>query len=304
MIVGFIRASKFALQNFFRNMWLSLVTVFIMTLTLLSITLVVGLNIVGSEVVGAVQEKVDTVLYFHQYADESQLLEAQEYLRSLPEVLDVTYISKEAAEQDFRERRADDEEIIAALDELDKNIFQSRLVIVAKEINSYPDIIKQFEDSDYAGLVETADYSDNQRIIDTISSISDRVYQVGIGISTIFIAISIVVIFNTFRIAIYNHREEVGIMKLVGATNWFVRAPFILESVFLAILSALITVGIFYAIAVLSNPALSSFFVGYDFSLLGYVQENILLFIAFEILGAAILSILSSMFAIGRYLRS
>lgn len=303
MIVGSIRATKFALNNFFRNLWLSVITVFLMILTLLSITLVFGLNIVGHQIINAIQDKVDIDLYFYDSVTEQEILDTQNFLSSMDEVSDVRYVSKEDADKLFRESHADDVEMIAALDELDEIVFPASLIVQTEKVDDYAKVISRFEASEYFHLIDEADYGDNQQIIATISQITERAYQVGIGVSTIFILISIVVIFNTIRITIYSHREEVGIMKLVGATNWFIRAPFFIESILLALIASGLTLGLFYVLLTISDPAIRTFFSGYDFSILQYFQTHWLKMVVGEVLIAIVLSVMSSMVAITRYLK-
>jgi len=274
-----------------------------MVLTTVSITLVVALNIIGQNVIRAVQDKVNVDLYFYDTVPETTILQAREYLQSLPEVADVLYVSQDEALKDFREAHVNDPEILATLDELDKNILPSSLTVHAKNIDNYPKITNTFEASEYAQYVDHQDFSDNQVLIGKITQITKRSYEFGIAVSLIFIVISVIVIFNTIRITIYSHREEVGIMKLVGATNWFVRAPFILESVILGCIAAVITTAIFYGILAVSNPSLSTFFSGYNFSALSYFSANVLIVVFVEVVGAILLSTISSMIAITRYLQ-
>lgn len=303
MIVGSLRATRFALQNFWRNLWLSVVTVFLLVLTLLSISLVVGLNVLGNQVITAVQQKVDIDFYVYDSVSDEDILAIQQYMQSLPEVAQVVYVSKDDALQNFRETNKEKPEILASLDELETNILPASFSVRAREIGDYRSIIAQVQGSEYKKFIDHEDFSDNQEVITAIASVVSRGERIGIGVSIVFVIISVIVIFNTIRITIYSHREEVAIMKLVGATNWFIRAPFILESIFLGLIGSLITLTIFYVAIVFADPTISSFFAGYNFSLLGYFQQYAFLFIFGEILCAVLLSSVSSMIAITRYLK-
>lgn len=303
MFTGILHSTIFALQNFFRNWWLSVISIFLMVLTSLSITLIGGLNIVGQKVIKTVEQKVDINLFFYSTATETQILAAQEYLKSMPEVAEVVYVSPNEALSWLKTKHANDPEFLASLAEIEPNVLPASLVMRARSINAYPKIVKQFQTSPYNELVEKTDYSDNQEVILRISQLVDRASQVGGVVSVIFVVISVIVIFNMIRLAIYSHREEVGIMKLVGATNWFIRSPFILESIFLGFLAALLTMAIFYLMVYLSNSFLQTFFDGYGFSPLVYLNENLLILAAAEVLGAVLLSVFSSMVAINRYLK-
>lgn len=303
MILGAFRTSKFAVKNIWRNLWLSVITVFLLVLTTFSITLVVSLSVVGQQLINAVQNKVDVSFSFHEYVNEDQILETQSFLNKMEGVDQVIYISKEDALEKFTADHADDKAIIATLEEFDENILPASLIVRADNIDAYPKIIESFQASEHQELIKETDYTDSQPIIDRIQAYTSRAYQIGIAVSLIFIIISVIFIFNTIRITIYSHREEIGIMKLVGATNWFIRAPFVLEGILLGAIAAVITLGLFYLILVVSDPALTAFFSGYDFSVLTYFKYNAAQLIMAEILGAILLSVISSMIAITRYLR-
>lgn len=303
MAFGIIRSTKFAVQNASRNVWLSVITIFLLVLTTISITLVAGLNVVGSQLLHVVESKVDIDVYFFDYVKEDQILETKNYFQQMDEVTSVVYVSKEEALQQFIADHQDDPETLEALEEIGKNPLPASLVIRASEIDGYPRIINAFEASEFSEYVDQADYGESQQVIARLSALSKRASEIGITVSAVFIVISIIVIFNTLRIAIYSHREEIGIMKLVGATNWFIRSPFILEGVLLGILAAGVTVLLTYGAVYFSDPAMTTFFSGYDFSLLRFVSNHLLQFILAEIFGAIVLSAGSTMIAISRYLK-
>ena len=303
MIVGLFRTTQYAMQNAWRNLWLSVVTVFLLVLTTFSITLVVGLNVMVQQVIRAVESNVEIDLLFHTYVTEAEVLEAQKYLGEQPGVTQVIYTSQEQALETYRADHAADTAIIATLDELDENILPASLTIRATDIDQYETIVSSFEASSYAELVDVTNFSDSEEIIRNIRGYTDSVYRIGLVISFIFIVISVIVIFNTIRIAIYNHRESIGIMKLVGATNWFIRGPFLFEGVLLGVISAGITLVVFYALLYVSDPEITAFFAGYDFSAWTYFTARAYHVVVAEVLGAVLLSVVSTMVAITRYLR-
>lgn len=303
MAFGIIRSTKFAVQNASRNVWLSVITIFLLVLTTISITLVAGLNLVGSQLLHVVESKVDVDVYFFDYVKEEQILETKNYFQEMEEVTSVVYVSKEEALKQFIDAHADDPETLEALEEIGKNPLPASLVIRTENIDDYPRVINAFEASAFAEYVDQADYGESQEVIARLSALSKRASEIGITVSAIFIVISIIVIFNTLRIAIYSHREEIAIMKLVGATNWFIRSPFILEGILLGIVAAVITIVLMYGAVYFSDPAMTTFFSGYDFSLLRYLNNHMLQFFVVEILGAILLSAGSTVIAISRYLK-
>ncbi len=303
MILIFLRTTKFALQHFWRNLWISTITIFILTLTLFIVSLVASLNLLATQAIRAVEEKVDVDLYFRDSTDETDILKAKLWLESVPEVKGVRYISKTDALQSFTATHVDDPDIQAALAELDSNPLPASLSVQATELNQYQSVITQFEASEFNTLVEDKNFSDHQTVIDRLSNLTKRLYQGGIALSLIFILISVVMMYNTIRVAIYSHREELGIMKLVGATNAFIRMPFVIEGVFYALLASIIAMAVLSGLTFTVAPYINAFFSGYDFSVNLFFTSNFWIIALGQFVISLILAIGSSMLSIGRYLK-
>ncbi len=303
-LVSLYRAFKFALLNFGRNIWLSLVTVFILLLTLFSITFSSTLNLVAKEAITLIKDRVDVSIYFADTALEEDVREVASALTSLPEVKDVTYITREEALEFFKEKNEDNPVIQETLDVLGTNPLGPTLVVKAKRIEDFPAIIAVLDRPEYAKLIQDRDFEENEQVIDRLSAVTSRLGQVGLLISLVFTIIAALVIFNTIRITIYTYREEISIMKLVGASNWFIRAPFILESVFYALLAGLLNIALILPLIGFSAPFFNSFFSGYGFNLVQFFQQNLWYIFGVQILIGIALSVVSSMIAISRYLRA
>lgn len=297
------RATKFAFQGFWRNIWLSIVTIIILILTLFSLSLVGGINVVANQVTDSIEDKVDVSVYFHPEIEVNDIQNIQYRFESLGSVETVTYISQDEAIKRFREKHADNSDIISSLDELDDNPLGASLIIKAKNVEDYDLILELLSDPDYEELIENQDFEDNQAIITSLTDISSRVQRVGIIVSMVFMVISLLIIFNTIRITIYTHREEIGIMKLVGASNWFVRFPFVIESMLYAIFGVVITMALLYPFVQILSPYISTLFEGYDFNLLSYFNENFFTILLLQFFVAVVLSMISSAIAVGKYLR-
>ncbi len=297
------RAGRFALQGFWRNIWLSLVTTLILVLTLVSVSIVGGINVVGAELVRSLENKVDISVYFYPTVEDQEIKNVQYRIESLGSVQSVTYISKDDALEQFRKRHEDDPDIIKSIDELSENPLGATLVIKAKNIDQYPVVLQVLDDPDYEQLIQNRNFEDNQRIVERLSDISSRVQRAALIVSSIFVIISILIIFNTIRITIYTHREEIGIMKLVGASNWFVRFPFIIESILYALVAVAMTLIVLYPIVQVVSPYVQSLFEGYPFDLAGYFSAHIVNIMLLQLGIALVLSVISSAVAVGKYLR-
>ena len=123
--------------------------------------------------------------------------------------------------------------------------------------------------------------------------------------NAIFAVISLVVIFNTIRMSIYTRKDEIVIMKLVGAGNWFIRAPFFIESIFYALVSVLIVIGVTYPIVNFIQPSLTNYFQDTQvINLAGYFQSNFLYIFGWQFLALATLNVVSTAVAMKKYLKS
>jgi cell division transport system permease protein len=297
------RVFTFALQNFWRNIWLSLITIFMLFLTLFSIAFSSGLNIVAEQTIRAVKERIAVSVYFTNDALEEDVRSVQNALAGMPTVKDVQYVSRDEALKQFRERTGDNPVIQQTIEALGENPLGATLIIKAQSIDDYPGIVGVLEGQEYQQAIEDIDFEESQTVITRLSSFADRARTIGYVVSAIFTFIAILVLFNTIRITIYSYREEIGIMKLVGATNWFVRAPFVLESVLYAVIASLFCILAIVLIVGVSAPYLTTFFAGYDIDLVGYLQSHIGAIIGLQLAVAILLAVLSSLVAVGRYLR-
>jgi len=303
VLVSTYRTIKFALQGFWRNIWLTIVTVIILVLTLFTLSVVGGINVIGNAAIKSIQEKIDVSVYFKPEVKDDDVISVNYRLSSLPQVKEVKYISKEEALANFKEKHKDDPVIIESLEELSDNPLGATLVVKANNITDYQSILSVLDEPDYSTSIQDINYQDNQQVIDQLSSITKKVQKVGIIISIIFIIITIMIVFNTIRITIYTHREEIGIMKLVGATNWFVRAPFLLESLLYGIFAAVICVAIIYPIINIISPHISNFFEGYNLDMLSYFRQHFWQILGLQLGFSVFLSMVSSAVAVGKYLK-
>ncbi|MFH0951658.1 MAG: permease-like cell division protein FtsX [Patescibacteria group bacterium] len=299
------RATKFAFQNFWRNFWLSIVTILILVLTLFMITTITSVKILGDQAVSQVREQVDVAVYFEPNVSEDKILNIQKELQSDSRTKDVIYISPDQALIDFREQSASNEVIKEALEALDENPLGGTIIIKANDLEDYDGLLTIFDREENKDLVQQQDedFQSNQDVVTRLAGVTDNISQIGYVLSGIFIVIAVLVIFNTIRIAIYTHREEISIMKLVGATNAFVRAPFLIESVLYGFLGAVITMAVYYPLLRATAPFLDRFFTGYELDVLGYFNAHVYTIFGL-LLGLSILiSFLSSVIAIRRYLK-
>ena len=236
--------------NFRRNGLVSYAAILVTTITLSVATAILLFQAVLMNGIGQLQNKVDIAVYFSVDAAEENILSLKDTLEKLPEVSTVDYSSADQQVIAFRDRHVDDYLTLQALDELGDNPFGGSLQIRAKDSTQYEAIARVLEgDSqiarDNAPIIERINYSQNKVVIDRLNMLIKNVREVGLGITLVLGLISIVIVFTTVRLTIYMARDEIGIMRLVGASPAYVRAPFIVGGLLYGFFAWLITTIIF-----------------------------------------------------------
>ncbi len=302
-LISFKRIVKFACQHFVRNVWLSIATMTIIVLTLFSLTTLVLVNVVADYATNSIKDTVDVALYFDNETTEEAVGILEEELNKIEEIKEVQHITAEEALEKFKKEHEGDEAIEATLLELEKNPFGATLVIEAHDVEQYPLIMGKIEEMKLGDVAEEIDYEDHQLLIKRINQFTDKLKSFGLIISAIFILVAVLTVFNTVRMGIYIHRREIGIMRLVGANNWFIRLPFILEGLFYALLSCIAFWIIMFVLLHFFGPKINTFFTEINFNIGEYMRANFLNIFGFEFIIIAVVNMISALVAMGRYLR-
>jgi len=303
IILSFSRVIKFTFQNILRNFWLSFITMTVFLLTLVTINSVLFINVVADSVLESVEKKVEVTVYFTPEASEDITKAAQGYLRGFSQVRDVQYISAEDALATFQERHAFDDVILSSLNEIGDNPFGNALVISAMSTNDFDFILEALETPEFSPYIRDKDFDDYQTIIEKINALSLRIRIAGFALAALFGLIAVLIIFNTIRVAIYVHRDEIGIMKLVGANDWFARGPFLLEAILYSLVAVIMMIIIMFIFLTASETSLMNYFDESYNSVYQYFLNNSLIIFGAQFLGLAILSILTTAYAMRKYLR-
>jgi cell division transport system permease protein len=300
------RIMKAGFINFWRNAVVSLSAIFVMTVALF----VVGTSMIASVFLDSslaqIKDKVDINIYFNADAEESDIFLMKRGLEALPEVKSVTYVSRAEAIQNFKDRHSNDYLMTQALDELADNPLGAILNVKAKDTSQYEAIARHVKgEQDAAGpganLIYNVNYSKNKIVIDKLTAITAGVERVSVALLFLLIGIAIVITFNTIRLAIYISREEIAIMRLVGANNTFVRGPFVVEGAMYGMVAAIVASALFYPATLWLKNATEDFYGGID--LFYYYITNLnQIFLVLLCVGVG-LGIVSSYLAVRRYLK-
>jgi cell division transport system permease protein len=301
------RVVKAGFINFWRNGFVSLASMLVMIITLFVIGAIIFTNVLLTASLGVIKDKVDINVYFVTDAQEEDVLGVKKSLEALPEVRLVTYTTPEQALAEFKEKHKNDQYTLQALDELQQNPLGAVLNIKANEPSQYAGVVdflnqKSVAQKDGLPIIDKINYNQNKTAIDKLTSIIEVTQQVGLFLTIGLLLMSFVITFNTIRLAIYSSREEIGIMRLVGASWKFVRGPFVIVGIMYGILSALITMALFYPISFYLGKATANLFDGNNVVYNYYFNNFFQIFLI--LLGAGVLvGAISSFLAVRRYLK-
>ena len=301
------RILRWGVINFMRNGVVSFSSVLVMVIALLMIGSTILLSVFLNTTLENMKDKIDVNVYFNVDAEEGDILTLKNSLELLPEIDSIVYVSKDEALEEFKERHKNDELTIQALKELDDNPLRARFNIKAQSPEQY-DGIAQMLEGDTAislqygiGFIDKVNYRDNKLVIERMKKIVYGVERGGMFVTIALIIISILITFNTIRLAIYISKDEIGVMRLVGASNMYIRGPFVIAGIFYGIVAALITTGLFYPITLSIKRHTEDLYGGID--LFRYYISNFNQIFLIILVSGMTLGAISSYLAVRKYLK-
>ncbi len=300
----FKRITKAGFINFKRSGLISWAAVLVVTITLSVITAIILLQAVLHFSLAQIKDKVDVTIYFTTDATEDKIMLLKNSIAQLPEVAEVTYTSAEDALRAFRDRHANDYPTIQALDEIKDNPLGAFLNVRTKEISQY-ETVANFLKSDNAlvlgsaNIIDKVNYNQNKLVIDRLNAIISGAQKLGFLLTFILIIISIIITFNTIRLTIFISKEEIGVMRLVGASEMGIRGPFMVEGAIYGIVATLITIVLFWPITAWFGNNMTNFL---GLNMYDYYVANILQIFIIILLSGVFLGMISSFLAVRKYL--
>lgn len=301
------RVGRYGLIGFFRNGFVSLAAILIMTVTLFVIAvMIMGASALQATLQG-LTDKVDINVYFLTSAPEDKILDLKKSLEALPEVASVTYTTRDQALAHFQDRHKNDQLTLQALQELGDNPLGASLAVRAKDTSQYESISRFLDNSpaaqatDANHIIDKVNFSQNKTAIDRLTNIITTSRTLGLAIALFLGIASILIAFNTIRLAIYTSRDEIGVMKLVGAEHWYVRGPFVIAGILYGLTAGVIVLVILYPLSLYLAAPSARFFGNFD-TLSYFTSHFATLFLS--IIGTGILlGAFSSYLAVHRYLK-
>ncbi len=301
MFVSLKRIIKSGWLSFSRDGGQNVATVLIMAITVFFVSVLFLSNVISQSLLLALQEKVDISVYFKEAALENEILDIKEEIAKIPEVKDIEYVPKEKALKKFIERHKEDPILMESLTQVGENPFVASLNIRAWQASQYAAVSSFLENSSFRDLIEKVDYYQRKPLIERVSSMAAGLNKLGIISSLVLGTLAILVVFNTIRLAIYSSREEISIMRLVGADNWFIQGPFLVQGAISGGLAVLVTLLVSLATFFFLSSKLEHYFPG--FNIWSYFIGNFWLLLLIQISVGIGLGIISSWLATRRYLK-
>jgi len=305
-MLSIYRVFRYGTDSFIRNSWLTVAATAVMTITLLIIFTTFMAQNVLTDTVGDLRNKVDMSIYLKTNTTDKVGGELVTEAQQLSSVRSATYISAADARAQFAETSKNSSDVLAALNEATDK-FPATLRVVVNDINDTTQL-QDFVNTDtllkaHISTDFKPSFAGERR--NTIRSIGRAVnfaQKVGIAAGAIFVIISSLIIFNTIRMAIFNRKEEIQMMKLIGADKSFIRGPFLVESVIYGVFAALIATGLGIWGLYSAASTLASYQITVQPTLDLITVYSWLVLIGMIVIGAVI-GIISSLFATHRYLK-
>lgn len=297
------RIIKNGFSTFVRNGVLSFASTTVMVLTLLSLSLFFIVNVALNAGIEAVQEKIDLSAYLKDEAPEAQVLELQTDLAAFTEVETVKYVSKDEALERYKEQNKNNQKLLESLEGLE-NPLPASIEVKVTDPQYIEKVAATFDKEDYKEYVSKVSYKENKIVIDRLVSATKYIQNIGISATTAFGIVSLIIIYNTIRIAVFSQKNDIEIMKLVGATNWFIRGPFVLEGALYGIIGTMISMVGLAALLYYASPSISNYFGESGSGVTSYLYDNVWLIFGIQFAIGIGIGVISSTMALNRYLKT
>jgi cell division transport system permease protein len=303
MLTSFKRVLKFAVIDFYRNNLRAIAAVFVLVITIFLAIGLFFLHGMSSFIIQQVQNKIDITAYFKADTAESDILSAKDKIaKEDPDIKNIEYVSKDQALALFTQKHQDNPVFTNALNEVGENPFLPSLNITTNgDASQYQQIATILQEPQYSPLIDRVDFSQKKDTIDKVFSITSGVSSFGLVLAIIFMIIAVLVVFNTVKLAVDSAKEEISTMRIVGASSWFVRAPFVIQGAIFGCISFIICFVITALAAYFLTSSVAVVMSG--FSLWNYFLSNIWMIMLIQLASGIGLGVVSSFIVVQRYLK-
>lgn len=249
-------------RNFFRNAWLSTAATIVMTITLASILLTFFASLTSASTIRSFENKIDVSIFFQSGVDKVQIDALSAELRNDQElgVKEVTYISEEEARKSFEKQYSDDQKTLQAISQAE-DAFPASIRVKTIDTADLQRVVEVARQEKYEDIVDKDSYRDDAKrtAVDRLGGIAKFLRNAGLVASVVFGVISISVILNTIRMTIFNRKDEIEMMRLIGASKWYIRGPFLVEAGIYGAIAGVFASAFFYFLVLGQAPRLSNY---------------------------------------------
>ncbi|MEI8337578.1 MAG: permease-like cell division protein FtsX [bacterium] len=299
------RVIRLGFINFARNISVSVAAVLITTVALLVISSLIFTRAILTSTLVQIENAIDIRVYLSNSASDDEIAILQKRIQALPEVDKVSLSSGDQELGDFTARHQNDQLTLQAIQEIGTNPFGSALSIKAKDISQYSGIasfLDAEQNQSQSSIIDRVNYARNKQAIDVINKMIASSKNLGIIGVIFFSLISLLITFNTISLAIYMAREEISVMRLVGASTRYIRGPFIVSGLIYGFFAAILSLIIILPITYWIGPKIYD--LGTGINLFNYYLSNIFEFIGILIASGLVIGALSSYMAVRKYLKT
>lgn len=300
------RIMKTGFVSFWRNGVVSLSAILVMIITLMILSAVIFSSALLEHSLVSLENKVDININLLPEASEDSIERIRGDLESLPQIESVELLTRQEVLDNFIANNQDEQTTLSALELLDDNPFGVSLKVRAVDLDQY-EVINKFLTDNYAigttnSLIDDVNFSEKEKVIDRLKSIISAGEKFGAIVTIIFIVLSILITLNTIRLAIYISRDEIKVMKLVGAHQNYISGPFVVAGAIYGIVSGIIVLILLYPITFYIGESSAQAFFGLN--LFGYYLDNFGQIFLIILFSGILIGSISSGLAINRYLKA
>ena len=293
------------IKNFFRNSWLSIAATAVMVVALVIVLMALVLNVVTRNAIAELSTNLKVSVYLQDSADEALRKELQNEVVTNGYVDEVSFISKEQAQKQYAESFQEDKKLLEGLALIGGNTLPASFEIGVTDLSRLEEVGNIAKAEKYASIIESVSLgkTDVKKTIDRAANAQEFITSASILAASIFAVVSMLIIFNTIRMAIFTRAEEIRTQKLLGATPGYIRGPFLVESSMYGIIAGIIASSIVLAVIYsLGNKVANQaeFIVSYEFLT---KPSTIAAMYAASMLLGILVGVISSTLAMGRYLK-
>ena len=294
------RMVKQGFRNLFRNRIMSLASVSAIAAALFVLGLVLAVVMNMNNMVSGLESKVEVTVFLKENIRQADIDNLDRQINSWEGISERQFISRQEALNTWKEEWGDKRYLLDGYNEENNPLPDSFRITVEK-----PEFVEEIvEKAKKSSMVEKVQYSKD--VVDSITNIASTARVFGLMIVGVLIAMAMVIIHNTIRISVYSRRREINIMKYIGATDWYIRWPFLMEGMLLGLIGAVVSgslIGLVYSLLekrMSSSPAQSNLL-----SLFQILPLNIILYpiLALFIVVGGIVGISASLLSMRKHLR-